>query len=1022
MNIAEYAIQNRLIMWLVVIISLIGGYYAYETLPRFEDPEFTIRTAQIYTSYPGATPEEVANEVSDAIETELQSMQEVDEIRSVSSYGFSLVEVDIKNAFSPNKDALGQVFNRLRSKVQDAEAALPTGAGKPVVNDEFGDVFGLYYVVTGNGYSLAELYEYVWDLRTELLAVDDVAKIRTFGDQTEAIYIEVARDRAAAFGVELENVFADLSGQNAVVSAGTAEVGNLRVVIHPTGELDSVKAIENVVVSGTDSSDIVYLRDVATVTRGYVEPARSLARYNGEPAIVFGISNVSGSNVAKMGEAIRVKLAEMEVNRPLGIEVHEFYHQGDAVNESVESFVVNVVAAVVIVLVTLLIFMGLRSALIIGGVLVITIAATLLTMYFVALPMHRISLGALIIALGMLVDNAIVVTDGILVGISKGERLIDSAKSIVGKTIWSLLGGTLVGIIAFAPIGFAPGNAGEYCNHLFWVILISLGYSWLFAITLVPMFASLIIKEQAVGGADDAPKENRAMALYKRFLGAALDYRYAVFAIAIGAFVAALWSFQFVKNSFFPTATTEQIAIDFFMPEGTDIQRTSDYMAEVEAKLAEYDGVETVHTVIGGGTLRYMLIYRIETPNSSYAQILLNVKDLDTVTRLMPVLQRDMDEGFPEAQARVSRFVLGPSQGPKIEANFLGPDPKVLRKLASEAKAIMAANPYTIGVKTDWRQQKPVFEPRYASERGNRVGVSREALAETLNATFSGRTVGTYREGDDLIPIIYRAPERERRDLDTGLSIQIPSSRTGQTVPLSETVEGARVVWRDSMVRREDRVWSLTVQADAANGLLPSQVLAQVQPAIEAIELPPGYRLRWDGEAGDSAEANGQLGGTIPLGFLAMVLVVVLLFNALRQPLSIWLMVPMVVVGVVIGLLSTGTPLEFMAILGVLSLAGLLIKNAIVLVDQMDLEIREGKPRFNAVIDSAASRVRPVMLGALTTVLGVIPLMSDVFFGSMAVVIVYGLTFATVLTLVLLPAVYAALFNIGRSEWSESAA
>ncbi len=1022
MNIAEYAIQNRLIMWIVVVISLVGGYYAYETLPRFEDPEFTIRTAQIYTSYPGATPEEVANEVSDAIETQLQGMQEVDEIRSVSSYGFSVVEVDIKNAFSPNKDDLTRVFNRLRSKVEDVQSELPSGAGKPVVNDEFGDVYGLYYVATGNGYSLDELYEYVWDLRTELLAVEDVAKIRTFGDQTEAIYIEVARDRAAAFGVELENVFADLSGQNAVVSAGDAQVGDLRVLIHPTGELDSVEAIENVVVSGTNGSDIVYLRDVATVTRGYVEPATYLARFNGEPAIVFGISNVSGSNVAKLGEAIRAKLAETEVRRPIGIEVHEFYHQGDAVNASVESFVLNVIAAVIIVLVTLLVFMGLRSAVIIGSVLVITIAATLVTMYVMALPMHRISLGALIIALGMLVDNAIVVTDGILVGINKGERLIESAKSIVSKTIWSLLGGTLVGIIAFAPIGFSPGDAGEYCNHLFWVILISLGYSWLFAITLVPMFASVIFKDGAVSDSAEPPKENAAMALYKRFLGVALDYRYAVFAVAIGAFVGSIWSFQFIKDSFFPTATTPQIAIDFFMPEGTDIERTSAYMSQIEAKLAEYEGVEDVHTVIGGGTLRYMLIYRIENTNSSYAQIILNITDLENVTRLMPILQRDLDEGFPEAQARVSRFVLGPSQGPKIEANFLGPDPKVLRKLASEARAIMAANPYTVGVKTDWRQQKPVFEPQYAAERGNRVGVSREDLANTLNATFSGRTVGTYREGDDLIPIIYRAPEQERQDLDTGLSIQIPSSRTGQTVPLSETLNGAKVVWRDSMVRREDRVWSLTVQADAMNGLLPSQVLAQIRPDIEAIELPPGYRLRWDGEAGDSEEANGQLGGTIPLGILAMVLVVIFLFNALRQPLSIWLMVPMIVVGVAVGLISTDTPLEFMAVLGILSLAGLLIKNAIVLVDQMDLEISEGKPRFNAVIDSSASRVRPVMLGALTTVLGVFPLLSDVFFGSMAVVIVFGLSFATVLTLVLLPVIYAALFNINRSEWREAAA
>ncbi len=1022
MNIAEYSIKNRLIMWIVVAISLVGGYFAYQTMPRFEDPEFTIRTAQIYTQYPGATPLEVANEVSDAIETELQSMQEVDEIRSTSSYGFSIVEVDIKHAFSPNKDDLSRVFNRLRARVSDARAKLPSGAGTPVVNDDFGDVYGLYYVITGPGFSLAELYEYAWDLRTDLLAVEDVAKVSTFGERTEAIYVEIARDRAAAFGVQLESVFADLSGQNAVVSAGDAKVGDLRVVIRPTGELSSVEAIGNVVVSGNNGGDITYLRDIATVRRGYVEPASVMARFNGADAIALGISNVSGSNVAKIGEDIRAKLAETQASRPLGIEVHEFYHQGDAVNAAVESFVLNVLAAVVIVLVTLFIFMGLRSALIIGGVLVITIAATLVTMYLMAIPMHRISLGALIIALGMLVDNAIVITDGIVNGLNRGEKLLTTAKSIVGKTIWALLGGTLVGIIAFAPIGFAPGNTGEYCNHLFWVILISLGYSWLFAITLVPMLASLIFPEAKSDGPVEEPKDGFAMKAYKSFLRGVLDFRLATFVLAIGVFAASIWSFQFVKNSFFPNATTEQIAIDFFLAEGTDIERTSDYMREIEAKLAEYEGIEDVHTLIGGSTLRYMLIYRIENRNTSFAQILLNVTDLEAVTRLMPILQRDLDAGFPDAQARVSRFVLGPSQGSKIEATFLGPDPDVLRGLASQARSILANNPYTIGVKTDWRQQKPVFEPQYAAERGNRVGVSREDLANTLNATFSGRTVGTYRDGEDLIPIIYRAPERERLDLATGLSIQIPSERTGQTVPLSETLEGARVVWRDSMLKREDRVWAISAQADAMNGLLPSQVLAMVQADIEAIELPRGYRLRWDGEVGDSAEANGQLAGTIPLGILAMVLVVVVLFNALRQPLAIWLMVPMVIVGVAVGLIATGTPLEFMAILGVLSLAGLFIKNAIVLVDQMDLEIREGKPRFDAVVDSAASRVRPVMLGALTTVFGVLPLMSDVFFGSMAVVIVFGLSFATVLTLVLLPAIYAALFNIKRAERAEAAA
>lgn len=1014
MGIAEFSIKNRLIMFIVILASLIGGWYAFENMGRFEDPEFTIRTAVVVTQYPGASPEEVAREVTDPLETAIQQLQEVDEISSVSSDGLSRINVDIKYEFSPDKESLQLLWTKLRNKVGDAASSLPPGASTPIVNDDFGDVYGLYYLITGEGYSMRELEDYAKRLRGELLTVDGVAKVTIHGAQREAIYVEISRERAAALGVSVSQVYNDLDQQNAVVSSGDVQVGERRVVIQPSGTVDSVAAIENLEVSTGNGETIVYLKDIATVTRDYVTPSSLELRWNGEPAIAVGVSNVLGANVVKMGDSIDAKLAATLERRPLGIELHEYYHQGKTVQKSVADFALNVVAALAIVLVTLLIFMGPRSAIIIGGVLVLTIAATLLIMYLVDIPMHRISLGALIIALGMLVDNAIVVTEGILVGIQQGRKKLDAAREVVGKTIWPLLGGTLVGIIAFAPIGFAPGSTAEYTGHLFWVILISLLLSWVFALTVVPLFADLLFRE-AKSGAE--PKgDGPLMRTYKNFMRTVLRLRWIAIAAAVGLFATAMWGFQFVKAGFFPSSTTPQLVVDYWLPEGTDVSVTREDVISIEPFLRELEGVSDVHSLIGAGGLRYMLVYSPESENSAYGQFLVKTDSYDAISGLIPKIQNHLDQNYPNAQAKVWRFQLGPGGGSKIEAEFSGPDPAVLRGLASQAKAVLAADPKSIAIKDDWRQPVSVIVPEYSEARGRRLGISREDLANALQTNFSGKTVGVYREGDRLVPIVARAPEIERVNAQEMAGIQIPSTTTGGVVPLIEVVDGVETVFRDAILRRVDRQWTINAQADPATDELASDLLERVRPQIEAIELPPGYSFKWGGEFGDSAEANENLASTLPLGLLAMVLVVVVLFNALRQPLLIFLVVPLALIGVVLGLVVTYTALEFMAILGLLSLSGLLIKNAIVLVDQMDLEIKDGKARFDAVVDSAASRVRPVMMGSLTTVLGVIPLFGDAFFKSMAVVLVFGLSFATLLTLLIVPVLYAVFFGIKPAE------
>lgn len=1014
MSIAEFSIKNRLIAGIVVVLSMVGGWLAYQNMPRFEDPEFVIRTAQVITAYPGATPLEVANEVTETLETAFQEMVEVEEIRSKSEAGLSTISVDILYEFSKNKDDLAVIYTKLRNKAGDAARDLPPGATEPLVNDDYADVYGLYYALTSDGFTPREMHDFAKRVRTELLAVDGVAKVAIDGVQDEAIYLEFNQTQMSVNGISLDQVFAQIQQHTSVVSSGRAQIEQQRIRIQLPEVTDSVTALMKTVVTTGEENRVVRLRDIANVVRGYKDPATKIFRYNGLPSVVLGVSALPGENIVEVGNNISAVIDASKDRFPLGLEIETFYHQGDIVDISVKDFAKNVIAALVIVLITLGIFMGLKSAFVIGGVLLLTIFATLAVMNLAGIPMHRISLGALIIALGMLVDNAIVVTEGILVGVKEGKRKLDMAIDIVSRTKWPLLGGTIVGIIAFAPIGFAPGSTAEYTGDLFWVVMISLGFSWLFALTAVPLFADLLFKEEnEVSG----PKPvGPIMRLYKRFMVTLLRLRWLVIIGVFGAFAAAVAGMAYIKPGFFPSSTTPQIVVDMFFPEGIAIEESDRQMAQLEGEVTGLEGVTDVHTLVGAGTLRFMLVYSPEDPTAAYGQLLIKVDDWRKIDALIPEIQAHVDANYPNAQAKVWRFQLGPGGGSKIEALFTGPDPVVLRQLADQAQEIMAANSNTISIKDDWRQQVPTIEPLVNETRARRLGVTREDIADALNINFTGKQVALYREEDYLIPIIQRAPQNERIGLSAIETIQVASPVTGGTIPLLQLVDGFQTVWQDAMFRRVDRVWAIQAQCDPAEGILAGVLFNELRPQIEAIELPPGYKLKWEGEYGDSTEANEDLASTLPAGFGTMVLVVVLLFNALRQPAIIFLTVPLAMIGVTIGLVSTGTPMEFMAILGILSLSGLLIKNAIVLVDQMDLEIADGKKRFDAVVDSAASRVRPVMMGSLTTVLGVIPLFLDPFFKSMAVVLVFGLSFATLLTLLVVPALYMVFFRIKMEE------
>ena len=1018
MNLAEYTIHKSVIAWVVTVLVLVGGYMSYERLGRFEDPEFVIREAVVVTAYPGASPAQVAEEITDLIEGAAQQMQEVKSVISVSRAGESMVRVEAKLAFSRNQAELDQVWDKLRSKIADVAPALPPGAAQPVVMGDFGDVFALFYAITGDGYTPRQLYDYADFLRRELVLVPGVARVALLGERKEALFVEISRARAAQFGIPLDQVYATLRAQNVISPAGNVRAGALRLQIQPEASVESVQTLKSLVVAGDAKSGLVRLEDIADIRREYTTPPAVLMRYDGRPAIGLGISNVLGGNVVQMGDAVKARLAQLDGQRPVGMDLNVVSYQSDSVRAAVDSFVANLAGAVAIVVVVLLIFMGLRSGLIIGMVLVLTVAGTLIAMYMGGIAMQRISLGALIIALGMLVDNAIVVTDGILVRMQKGEPADAAASAVVRATMWPLLGGTAVGILAFSAIGLSPTDMGEYAGSLFWVILYSMLLSWLFAVTLTPLFCVTFLKVKA--GAAAAP-EGRILRAYRSVLRATLDHRRTSGVVLLGLLAAGVLAFGFVPPGFMPDSARPQFVVDLYLPQGTDIDATASVVAAAERKVRAQAGVSHVTSFIGQGGLRFMLTYSPEDPNPAYGQLLVDVDRFDDIAGLIERLQPELQQAFPTADVKVWKFMLGRGGGKKIEAAFRGPDPDVLRRLADEAKAIMASDPEALAIQDDWRQQVPVVRPRFSVEAAQRAGVLPSEIAGALDRSFSGQHIGVYREREKLIPIIARAPLAEREGVEDLRNVQVYSQAAGRFVPVGQFVEKVDTRWENAIIRREDRFPMIKAQADPPAGALSAPLFERLRPKIEAIKLPPGYALEWHGEHKAATEANEGLAAAAPFGLAAMVLAVIVMFNALRQAAVIWLTVPLAVVGVAVGLLVFQAPFEFMAILGVLSLTGMLIKNAIVLVDQIDVEIREGKPRYQAVQDAAVSRARPVFLGAATTVLGVAPLLVDPFFRSMAVTIMFGLIFATALTLVVVPLLYAVFFGIRTTEQAVAA-
>lgn len=1011
MNIAEFSISRRTITLVLTVVILTGGILAYRTMGRLEDPEFTIKDALVITPYPGASAAEVEEEVTDELEQAVQKMGQLDYIESKSDRGLSTLTVKIKPQY--DKSSLPQVWDELRRKVGDAQKNLPPGAGPSMVVDDYGDVYGVFIALYGPEYSYAELKQVADMLRRELLLVQDVAKIDTFGERTEAVYVELSRERLSQLGISAEAIIRELQDKNLVVDAGRVRVGTEFIAIEPSGLITDVKEFENIMIHGGTGRQF-YLRDIGTVRRGYVEPQSAIIRYDGSPAIGLGISTARGGNVVTMGKALEKRFNELLPSLPLGMKAGIISLQSESVTAAIGNFTASLVQAVAIVIVVLLFFMGLRSGLIIGFILVLTIGGSFMFLKPMGVLLERISLGALIIALGMLVDNAIVVVDGMLVKIQQGTDKVRAAAETVGQSMIPLLGATLIAILAFAIIGTSDDSTGEFCRSLFQVVGVALLFSWVTAITTTPLAGVLFLKAGEGSDAGRDPYGGSFFSAYRQFLTVCIRRRWLTMAVVLGAFAVSLWGITFVKKSFFPPSTRPQFMVDMWLPQGTHIDVTARTVAEVERHVLGRQGVTHVTSLIGKGGMRFLLTYTPEKRNSCYAQLLVDVDDASRIDALIPAIEEHLDGQYPDMVSYGSKFELGPGANGKIRARFSGSDAGVLRGLAEKTMAVMHGDGNAKAVRTDWNQRVKVLRPAIALEQANLSGITREQIAAALRYGFEGVQVGLYRDGDLLLPIIGRAPRAERGDVSSINDIQLWSPTARKRIPLRQVVSSFETAFEDEIIQRRDRKRTITVYCDPRQGPA-SELFDRLRPRIEALELPPGYTLEWGGEYEDSAKAQGPLFAAMPAFVVLMIVITIALFNSVRQAAVIWGCVPLALIGVAAGLLLTGQPFGFMALLGFMSLSGMLIKNAIVLVDEINLNISRGGNLKASIVEAGVSRLRPVAMAALTTALGMIPLLTDAFFVSMAVTIISGLVFATALTMIVVPVLYALIYRMPGS-------
>ncbi len=1009
MNLTELTLKNKVVVYFMLLLVLLGGITSYFSMGKLEDSVFTVKTALVITRYPGASPHEVEQEVSEVIERAAQEMDGIDEIYSSSYAGLSIVQVDVDESL--RADVMPQTWDILRKKIRDARSKLPQQAELPVIVDDFGDVYGMFYAVTGDGFSYEELNDYAQYLKRELLVADQVGKITLFGARTECIDVIINDNKITELGVNPGVIISNIQTQSNIASAGRIEMNNQYIRVKGNMSYKNLDEIKNTLIQ--IGNEQIYLKDIATVKKSYIEPAQNLMKFNTNEAIGLAVSTTSGGNVLLLEENINKKLSKIRANLPVGIEITEIYNEAKEVAEANNMFITNLLESVGIVVVILLLFMGLRSGILIGSGLIFSILGTLIVMNTFNISLHRTSLAAIIIAMGMLVDNAIVVTDGALVSLQRGFNKKKAIINISKTTALPLLGATAIAIFAFMPVYLAPNSAGEITRDLFLVLAISLSLSWVFAMTQTALINERFLKSTKK---IEDPYGSRVYIIFKSFLEAVLKRKWISLITLVMMLFVAIVAFTKTRKAFFMPLDKTYLLIDYWLPEGSTINKVSVDLEKAEKYLFDnYKNIENITTSLSRTPPRYLLTAHTENYNSSFGQLMIETTEAEHANNMKPDLRDYFASEFPQARVRVKGYISGPPIKYKVEARFIGSDPAVLRAIADSVKLIMHNEPACGDISDNWRNKVMTWSPEYSSIKAKKAGISRKDLGETIQRlTSTGLGIGVYRENEENKPIFLKVESNSQNSTERILNTGVWSRYSNNSVPLKEVIDSVAVSWENSVIQHYNRQRAITVQCDPKDQTMTgSTLLGKIKDDIEAIPLPDGYSMMWDGEYKPSLESNEATGAYMPLAMLLIVIIIVMLFNSVRRSVIVLAIIPLSIIGVAIGLFVTGSAFGFMAIVGFLGLIGMVLKNAIVLMDQISINLsKEGLPPYQAVVSASISRSRPVFLAALTTMLGMLPIVTDSMYGSMAITIIFGLLVATVLTLVVVPLLYVIFYRV----------
>ena len=1007
MKLVKYFLQKKQVTILLMILIIAGGLFSYVKMGKLEDAPFTIKQALVLTPYPGASPSEVQSQVTEVLEESIQSLGELYYLKTENRAGLSKITVYVNKEI--RADEMQQLWDKLRRKVNDVQSKLPAGAGPSVVNDDFGDVLGVFYGLTGEGRTYRELEDQAKLIKNELLKVKDVAKVEIYGTQTPTIDVSVSPSVMARSGITTADIAHAFEGQNKVVDAGGFNAGANRIRIESTGNFYSLDDIRNLTIVSR-SGEHFRLADIARIEESYQTPASNLMRINGQQAVGIAISTVPTGNVVDMAEAVKLKVDKLAESMPQGFELASIYDQGYESAVANEGFILNLIISVITVVAILLFFIGFKNGMLIGSGLIFSIFATLIVMLSSGIALQRMSLAAIIIAMGMLVDNAIVVFDSALVNMQRGMRKRVAIMRACSSTAMPLLAATVIAILTFLPIYYSPHITGELLSSLVIVIGVSLMFSWVFALTQNPFFIQEYVRRPRP---EELTAELFSGKYYNHFRNSlhwVIRHRY----IAIGSLVVMLllsaWSFKFIPKVFVPALDKQYFSVDVWLPEGTNINETDKLVGEMAEYIQQQPETEMISTYIGRTPPRYYLTNIAFGPQSNYAQLLVKCRTSKESRQLNALLQDSIRLKYPEPLIKVNKFELSMLSEAMIEARFLGPDPAVLDSLVNKATEIMRRNPKVADARNEWGNMALMLRPVYDPVKAGELGITKAQMMQSVKSISDGTPVGIYRDNEKKVPVLLKSEGYDITDEHSLGNFYVWNGE--RSAPLSQVTERIETTWEFPQMRTYNRQLSMAALCGVQPGHTMAEVHGEIREEIEKMKLPEGYTFFWDSQFKDEKEAVQAIVKYFPLAFLAFVVILVALFGNFRQPIIILCVLPLSLIGVAVGMLLTGFDFGFFPIAGWLGLLGMIIKNVIVLIDEINIQRRDGVLPYTAVVEATVSRTRPVLMAATTTILGMIPLLFDIAFGGMAATIIFGLTFATLLTLFVTPALYVLFYKV----------